>query len=65
MKSTANRLAYFLGEDIKLLTIVCKDKQIIFNPKEDTIYFTDDSLCLVGDKREIELKYDEIIDVVR
>ena len=57
-------MSYFIGRDIEKLTIVCVDKQIIFNPKEDSVIFTDDSLYLISDKREMQLKYYEIINVM-
>ena len=65
MKSTANKLVYFLGYDIRTLIIVTKNKTIIMNPKDTMITFEDDYLVLVGRKEVRRIPYDEIKEIVR
>ena len=65
MKNAANKLVYFLGHDIRPLTIVTKNKTIIMNPKDTMITFEDDYLVLVGRKEVRRIPYDEIKEIVR
>lgn len=51
MKDVANNLIYFLGSDINRLTIICKDREIAFNPKNTlVVLFKEDSALSKGSK---------------
>lgn len=65
MKDVANKLVYFLGHDIRTLTIVTKNKTIIMNPKDTMITFEDDCLELVGRREVRRIPYDEIKEIER
>lgn len=63
MKDVANKLVYFLGQNIKSIAIITENRIITFMPKYTDITFEDNYLLLVGKKEVRRIPYDEIKDI--